>query len=175
MLDYNIFLHTKPGSCRYMPHFNVFVTGPVMTGLDRFFAVLVCGPWFLKLSGTKPVHGLSPEGPRTGTGLDLEALSRTLAGPQNTKLSTLKHVIGVHRQYREWYNFRKVPSLLESEWKNICLECLSVFGHFFLASKSTVNGSYPPHSYSKESELHQKNYLIENMKTVQESTMCHKF
>ena len=42
-------------------------------------------------------------------------------------------------------------------------------------SKSTVNGSYPPHSYSKESELHQKNYLIENMKTVQESTMCHKF
>ena len=79
------------------------------------------------------------------------------------------------RLYREWYNLRKVPSLPESEWKNICIECLSVFGHFFLASKSSVNGSYPPHSYSKESELHQKIYLIENMKTVQESTMCHKF
>ena len=56
--------------------------------------------------------------------------SRT--GTQNTKLSTLKHVIGTHRQYREWYNLRKVPSLPESEWKNICLECLSIFGLFFL-------------------------------------------
>ena len=47
MLDYNIFLHAKPGFCRYMPHFNVFITEPVMTGLDRFlrfFAVLVRGP-----------------------------------------------------------------------------------------------------------------------------------
>jgi hypothetical protein len=43
MLDYNMFLHAMPGFCRYMPHFNVFVTGPVMTGLDRFFAVF-CGP-----------------------------------------------------------------------------------------------------------------------------------
>jgi hypothetical protein len=32
-----------PGFCRYIPHFKVFVTGPVVTGLDRFFAVF-CGP-----------------------------------------------------------------------------------------------------------------------------------
>ena len=37
MLDYNILLHAKPGFCRYMPHFNVFITEPVTTGLDRFF------------------------------------------------------------------------------------------------------------------------------------------
>ena len=43
MLDYNIFLHAKPGFCRYMPHFNVFITEPVTTGLDWFFAVF-CGP-----------------------------------------------------------------------------------------------------------------------------------
>ena len=45
MLEYNIFLRAKPGFCRYMPHFNVFITEPVTTGssLDRFFAVF-CGP-----------------------------------------------------------------------------------------------------------------------------------
>ena len=43
MLDYNIFLYAKPGFCRYMPHFNVFITEPVMTSLDWFFAVF-CGP-----------------------------------------------------------------------------------------------------------------------------------
>ena len=43
MLDYNIFSHAKPGFCRYMPHFNLFITEPVTTGLDRFFAVF-CGP-----------------------------------------------------------------------------------------------------------------------------------
>ena len=43
MLDYNIFSHAKPGICRYMPHFNVFITEPVMTGLDGFLAVF-CGP-----------------------------------------------------------------------------------------------------------------------------------
>ena len=47
---------------------------PVWTGFLRFFAVLVRGPWFLKLSGTGPVCGLSPKGLRTGTGPDLEAL-----------------------------------------------------------------------------------------------------
>ena len=36
MLDYNIFSHAEPGFCRYMPHFNVFITEPVTTGLDRF-------------------------------------------------------------------------------------------------------------------------------------------
>ena len=40
MLDYDIFLHAKPGFCRYMPHFNVFITELVTTGLDLFF----CGP-----------------------------------------------------------------------------------------------------------------------------------
>ena len=43
MLAYNIFLYAKPGFCRYMPHFNVFITEPVTTGLDWFFAVF-CGP-----------------------------------------------------------------------------------------------------------------------------------
>ena len=43
MLDYNIFLHAKPGFCRYLPHFNVFITELVTTSLDRFFAVF-CGP-----------------------------------------------------------------------------------------------------------------------------------
>ena len=49
MLDYNILLHAKPGFCRYMPHFNVFITEPVTTGFFffffflRFFAVF-CGP-----------------------------------------------------------------------------------------------------------------------------------
>ena len=56
---------------------------------------------------------------------------------------------------------------------------LNVFPYldiFFLhPSHQSMEATYPPHSYSKESELHQKNYLIENMKTVQESTMCHKF
>ena len=50
-----------------MPHFNVFITEPVF-----------CGPGprslFLTLSGTGPVRGLIPEGLRTGTGPDLEAL-----------------------------------------------------------------------------------------------------
>ena len=80
MLYYNIVLHAKPGFCRYMPHFNVFITEPVTTGLDWFFAVF-CGPGprsliseaFWVTSG--PVRGLSPEGLRTGTGPDLEALS----------------------------------------------------------------------------------------------------
>ena len=43
MLYYNIFSHAKPDFCRYMPHFNVFITEPVTTGLDVFFAVF-CGP-----------------------------------------------------------------------------------------------------------------------------------
>ena len=47
---------------------------PVWTGFLRFFAVLVHGPWFLKLSGTSPVRDSSTEGPRTGTRPDLEAL-----------------------------------------------------------------------------------------------------
>ena len=43
MLDYNIFSHAKPGFCRYMPHFNVFITEPVTTGFLQFFVVF-CGP-----------------------------------------------------------------------------------------------------------------------------------
>ena len=39
MLDYNIFSHAEPGFCRYMPHFDVFITEPAKTGLDWFFAV----------------------------------------------------------------------------------------------------------------------------------------
>ena len=56
MLDYNIFSHSKSGFFRYMPHFNEFITEPVTTGLDRFFAVF-CGPvpWSL-ISGTGPDH-----------------------------------------------------------------------------------------------------------------------
>ena len=61
MLDYNIFIHAKPGFCQYMPHFNVFITEPVTTGFLLFFVVVVRGPWFMKLSGTGP---------------DLEALGR---------------------------------------------------------------------------------------------------
>ena len=74
MLDYNIFSYAKPGFCRYMPHFNVFITEPVTTGFLQFFAVLVRSPWFLKNSGTSLVRSSSPEGLRTGTGPDLEAL-----------------------------------------------------------------------------------------------------
>ena len=50
MLDYNIFSHAKPGFCQYMPHFNVFITEPVTTGLDRLrpvwtgFLRFFCGP-----------------------------------------------------------------------------------------------------------------------------------
>ena len=47
---------------------------PVWTGFLRFFAILVRGPWFLKLSGTGLVRSSSLEGLRTGTGPDLEAL-----------------------------------------------------------------------------------------------------
>ena len=57
MLDYNIISHAKPGFRRYMPHFNVFITKPVVymphfnvfitepvtTGFLHFFAVF-CGP-----------------------------------------------------------------------------------------------------------------------------------
>ena len=46
MLDYNIFSH-QAQILPVMPHFNVFITEPVTTGLDRFFVVLVHGPCFL--------------------------------------------------------------------------------------------------------------------------------
>ena len=41
MLDYNNFSHAKPGFCRYMPHFNVFITELVTTGFLQFFAVFL--------------------------------------------------------------------------------------------------------------------------------------
>ena len=90
MLDYNIFLHAKPGFCWYMHHFNVFVTGPVTTGLDRFFLLFFAvfcgpGPWSLISEAFWDRSGLWFE-PKTGTGPDLEAL---LKYHLNTSATTL--------------------------------------------------------------------------------------
>jgi hypothetical protein len=78
MLDYNMFLHAMPGFCRYMPHFNVFVTGPVTTGLDRFFAVF-CNPG---------PRSLISEAFWDRTGPDLEAL--TILSGEILKSTNLK-------------------------------------------------------------------------------------
>ena len=45
-----------------------------MTGFLRFFAVLVCGSWILKLSETGLVRGPSKKSNRTETGPDFKAL-----------------------------------------------------------------------------------------------------
>ena len=59
MLDYNILSYAKPGFCRYMPHFNVFITEPVTTSLDQFFVVF-CGPGPRSLISEAFWHRSSP-------------------------------------------------------------------------------------------------------------------
>jgi len=52
-------------------------------------------------------------------------------GPQNTKLSTLKHIISIHRQYGEWYSFRKASSTRKQVKKHMLW--MSFHIQFFLS------------------------------------------
>ena len=77
MSGYNLLSQLISYFYRYSTCFNVFISRPVTTSFDQFFAVFavpVHGSCILKLSRTGPVCGPSKKGNRTETGPDFKAL-----------------------------------------------------------------------------------------------------